>query len=1002
MKTPRLEHVIVLTCLFTLLCSQVDAQVDRLNETWTVTIGNQTVYPNPDGSFLVPSITLIDQDGDLQGDELLRVFAIGRKPDGTRQYASSGFFRLVQGETLFVDSLTFSDTPPAGFIQSVRIAGPETLAIGDLMAVSTFVTPPNGDEEPAQTAAEGTTYRSSNPTVLSVTDQGVVEGVSPGNATIIAMNAGAAGVHTLRVLGAQFSTTVRGYVQQPSGDCVPGALVELTDRSSTMTDGTGRFEIEINTTDPVTAIQAIVYFDNGIDRFVGRSASTSTSRDAVTDLGIIVLEQEQPTYLFDHAAIAPSGSGQSSQITDFSFEDINGDHISDLIAIAGDELVIFTADNGGKFTESYRGPSIRARFEIVDHDGDGDPDIVSASSNTAVVWENLGNNDWQSVHITIEGLAPLYENYQFVKLADLDSDGHFELILVAQATPSSESIVIVSRNDGFGNYVDPIVYCLVGTTQRIGEFAIVDLNSDGHLDAVAYNSQTLTPELRPGFNDGSGNLSWSAPVVLGISTGFNGYFIDTNQDSHIDFVTTSFENNPSSLVTFLNSGNGLDFVQVPSAIEMFFTATSGDFDLDGKEDILGARIRNPGGNPTLFEGKLAYGDGMASFQGQCNIGSQAVILGKTGDGNGDGFPDAAYSYNGNIRILQNDCSGKLRAERLQDAGFAPDELLAADMTGDGTEDVIGLKSLSFPRGVAIARNTGDGNLTFGSATSISASGGLRNISPLDLNGDSLSDLALLKFTGHSNSASIVFLENQGMGSLSLANQIPIGGPFGGLTVANFDQDLSPELLVVQPGVVRVFKLTDNFTVQELPSSTISHIPQQRAGAGDFDADGDLDLIVYQYDIGQLIFLEHTAPATFVSGAAIAGTENAVTFAVQTINADIFPDLVFENSQGFQIYYGSPSGLVPGPTLERSIANISGCIADFNLDGIQDFASQFSTSGIAVSTSLNAGAAFESQVYAGFVTNVDFVAIDLDLDGDSDILLSDRDNGLFLIHENRLR
>ncbi len=1013
MKNPRLVPGTFFACLLTLICVHAHAQVDRLNESWTVTIGNQTVYANLDGSFLVPSITVVDNNNDMQSDELIRVFAVGRKPDGSRQYAASTHFRLVQGETYFVDALIYSDIPPVGFVQSIRVEGPSELTIVKMAPVSTFITLQTGDEEPAQTADQGTTYRSSNPTIVTVDENGLLEALAPGSVSIIAMNGGAAGVRSVRVMGTQTTTTIQGFVQLPDGASAPGASVQFTDGSSTVADLIGRFEFQVTSSQLLETIQATTSFSDGMDEYVGRSASLPVVPHRITDVGIIVLKPKQPTHLFDHAFIDPFDFVLTNEeVLDVEAEDISGDNITDLIVLGSKEITIWTADNVGKLTETFRDFSgALASITVADYDLDGDQDIVSAAHNHELHWENQGNGKWELGFTPIEGLD-LFQEYQFMESKDLDGDGYPELVFVQPTFNGPDPVIAVARNDHGNGYVDPIKFTLTGFTRPLDELELVDINGDQNIDVLAYFGNT-TSGLWVGLNDGGGSLTWIGPAPLSGPQSLypSAHFVDTNDDGHLDVVTSDSDNFPrSELVTFLNLGDGLTFTQAPSIVETNNPLASGDFDRDGIPDILGSKYWNLNRSQFLYDLTLAYGNGFGSFQDQTDLGLDPFYRnGETGDVDGDGFRDAVLWNRRGLGILQNNQAGGMRNEAIMDLNVAASEMVPADMDADGAEEVVILSNS--PRSVVVATSNGDRTLALGPVTSIGGSE-ISDLCVVDLTGNSMLDAVLLQRTSSSADDSIQFLENDGSRNLLKVNAIPIGNisSSAGLAAVNLDQDPAYELILIDRDTVRVFTQIDGFDFQEVASSLVSEDIRGRARHGDFDGDGDIDLLVLRQD--HLVVLMQTTPLIFSEGELIGPVTLAPNPAFEPafVNTDTFVDLIIAEpsyigkSGGITIYYGSGSGFLLGEEVEAVLTadEDSLCIADLNLDGSLDFVARAGLRGIAAITSTATGNGFSEQVYSGsFVESEDWdiVAIDLDHDGDLDIIQSDTSSRLFLVHEN---
>ncbi len=1015
------NRIVFFLTLFVLLGNQVDAQTERLDETWTVTVGGQTVFPNPDGSFRVPNLISVDADSDGLGDDLLRVIAVGTSPGGQAKYAYSGRFRLSQGQTFDIDVLTFSNELPAEIVRSVQIEGPDEVSVGDIETLTVTAILEDGQEFPIQTEAAGTTYRSSNPSILSVSNGGVVEALEPGNAAILAMNSGASGIKSFRVLGTQTNTTIQGFVQLPDGSSAMNAAVELTDGSSTMTNLDGRFAHPVTALRVLVNIQAIASYNDGQSDFVGRSSSHPVSQGGTTDVGIIVLEPKEPPPLLAHSSVHLFRSHADGEIYNIKVADMNSDNISDVVIGTNERLSILTFDNGGRLTESLiccggftesilAGSGNEYDFAVSDFDLDGDLDLVSASRNYVGYYENLGDGTWQPDSSLIVGLD-LPQNYQFVRSEDLDGDGYQELIFATQG--SLESLVGVVRNNGNKEFIDPIVYSLPGNFEPMDTFKIIDIDRDQDFDVVAFWGFAFDSHLRIGFNDGGANLTWTDQIPLsGPDQVYpNVFFEDTNHDGHVDLIGSGQSGNDQpTLVTFLNAGDNTTFTHVPTPFE-FSALASADINRDGTPDTFGVKFWNWPQNTHLFEPTAAFGDGQGAFQNQIDFGlSYYSSGGESADINGDGFTDIILWQRWRLGVFENDTNGGVRTEAVVSTGIVADEMVAIEIDGNNGDDIAILSNS--PRSVRIASSNGDGTINIGPSVGLGGTQ-LHNLHAIELTGDAHVDLVCLK--EGSGSESIVFLENDGTGGLLAPQELPIDNllfPFG-LSIGNLDQDLADELVVVERDVLHIFKQIDGFNYQETEIA-ISGISGPRPLLGDVDGDGDTDLVVRSG--GGLAVLLQTSPLVFEdSGELLEESLLSPSYEIAFIDSDDFPDLVVVRQQSGEvvIYYGSPSGFVMGEEFNAypAFGANSLRIVDLDLDGALDIlvasGDGQGRTGIAAITHNPDGSGLSMRHYGGTFpfspsTAWDIVAVDLDLDGDPEVVQSDGESRLFLIHENRLR
>ena len=103
-------------------------------------------------------------------DDFLRVTAVG-VADDTTYYAFNDPFQITQGETFSVTDLTVTQTPPPLPETIVLNVDSTLLAIGDVAAVSTTATLSDGAEIDVTPRSLWTTYRTSNPGIVTVEER---------------------------------------------------------------------------------------------------------------------------------------------------------------------------------------------------------------------------------------------------------------------------------------------------------------------------------------------------------------------------------------------------------------------------------------------------------------------------------------------------------------------------------------------------------------------------------------------------------------------------------------------------------------------------------------------------------------------------------------------------------------------------------------------------------------------------------------------------------------
>ena len=268
----------------------------QLDETWTVTVNGQTVQVNPDGSFRIPNVSAPDQFGlggpgtrpDFLSDDFIR--AIGTSTvNGVTRYAFSEPFQFRNRQTFIIGEMTITDNPPPLPTKILLTADESLIPIGNTTQLTVTGTLPDGSAADLTQRSFWTVYRTSNPAVATVGENGLVTGNSAGNVFITAVNEGATSVKLLTVTADIVDTTVQGFVQFEDGTPASGATVTTSFSGDELTGAEGFFSFPINTPseDNTVAVRASTTVDG--ERLVGTSGPVEIVPDGLTDAGVITL-----------------------------------------------------------------------------------------------------------------------------------------------------------------------------------------------------------------------------------------------------------------------------------------------------------------------------------------------------------------------------------------------------------------------------------------------------------------------------------------------------------------------------------------------------------------------------------------------------------------------------------------------------------------------------------------------------------------------------------------
>lgn len=374
---------------------------------------------------------------------------------------------------------------------------------------------------------------------------------------------------------------------------------------------------------------------------------------------------------------------------------------------------------------------------VADFDNDGKPDIaaVDQGSNFAFVYGNHSSTGTLSFDAMPYGLAAGVGPYA-IQAADLDGDGKPEVIIANMYAASIQIFQNLSTTPGTLSFTNPFSFDVAPDPSFI---AINDIDLDGKPDIAVTCSN--------GYGDGVVSIlkntsvpgSFSFAGHIDIPAGSGGLWgvalNDVDGDGKPDMTVSSGGTGQVSI--FRNIGTPGPINLFSFAPKVSFT-TGGypaivswaDFDGDSKPDLL------VGANSVqLFRNLSAPG----SFDS--NSLSAPTVLGTPngswnptpGDFDGDGKLDIAVrDVNGIVDIYKNNCSpGTISTNSFSlpytvVTGGAPLSLAAADMDGDGLNDLVlsneQTQMLSVFRNANNPQKAPPSHLTFSNITQISLDG----------------------------------------------------------------------------------------------------------------------------------------------------------------------------------------------------------------------------------------------------------------------------------------
>ena len=430
-----------------------------------------------------------------------------------------------------------------------------------------------------------------------------------------------------------------------------------------------------------------------------------------------------------------------------------------------------------------------------------------------------------------------------------------------------------------------------------------------------------------------------ATFYLENSNAFNLVAGDFNGDGIVDFaVHTLAPNNSPTLTILLGKGDGTFRQGRTYSIGESAGGSPlavGDFNGDGKLDIVAAN----GSAVVVF---LGNGDG--TFQAGIESASPQVPIGiAVGDFNEDGKLDLAvanFQSETDIQIMLGNGDGTFQAAMNFPVTTYPTAVAIADYNHDGHLD------LAVANGGAEAGNTvsvlfGKGDGTFGPKTDYRIGYGPNDIIAADLNGDGKVDLATANYTD--GTASVLL--NKGDGTFLPATNYVAGHPWAPyrIAAAPLEPDSEPSLVVSTIAGTYVLVNSGNGTFK----AALGYEPVSTGAVlTDLNGDGNTDLVVAGsfLDSGGaegVTILLGKGNGIFVSPTAYVAAPNLSGITIGDFNGDGIPDLAATGDDGgpLAILLGRGNGVFSPPVFYNNIASELGYVAsgDFNRDGKMDLA-----------------------------------------------------------------
>ena len=577
----------------------------------------------------------------------------------------------------------------------------------------------------------------------------------------------------------------------------------------------------------------------------------------------------------------PSQSiGVLTKATSSNSADLDGDGDLDILASSSDpygpegsQLVWFeNTDGQGAFGPAQTITTDGDFMEIcvADLDGDGDIDVIPASTSGGISWfENrtphgVSSDEFAEARVIAE---PDVEDANAIIAADLDGDSDLDSLLISSGT---EEIVWYENVDGAGNYGPRRV--VSDTASEVVSVQAADLDNDGYLDVISATLSDDNPQIVWYKNDGQG--AFGSPRLLAKDTPRAIYPADVDNDGDVDIISGGKKNGTSGAsggtISWYENTDGAGGAWAQHVItHVGFNSQLNIADLDGDADVDIALTTNwKDTNGDMRDIKIIWcenTDGAGTFathlvaEAEGTTGPLGFI--QIGDMDDDNDPDLITRStwkSGQHRELvwhENvDGRGNFGAEHPISGPGNPIYLRGvADMDGDGDQDVLVRQVRQFTgEGLYLAWfENGNGKGEFEPLQRLAPTPG-EFVVPADLDSDKNVDLLA------AGGFDVVAYMGTGAGEFGPMNLVTAKPR--SVVAADLDNDGDQDALAIGPSKIFWYDNIDGAGAFG-PREVLDHVHDFRqVSAVDLDQDGDLD--VFASSISNMVWYENGGGGDF--------------------------------------------------------------------------------------------------------------------------------------------
>lgn len=660
--------------------------------------------------------------------------------------------------------------------------------------------------------------------------------------------------------------------------------------------------------------------------------------------------------------------------------DVDGDGDIDVLSASSSDDLIAWYENDGtgnfgarKIISDYANAVLA--IDTADVDLDGDIDVLATYQlDDKVVWfQNMGNGNFSGqIIIDASFNAPS-------SIKAIDVDGDLDMDVVVGGNQSSPPIVWY-ENDGTGSFAPPITISSLFFIISGSDLTVADLDGDGDKDLLCASS--LADKLVWFQNTGG---VFSSEIVLSntLDSPNSPYVGDLDGDLDLDIICSAFFD--STVVWFENLGGGSFSSDILISNQTYkpFATTIVDIDNDGDNDVVSGSIDD--GQVEWFANS-----GTGVFGPPQYIDSiYNIRYLYFADLTGNNFQDIIAISSGMLQYYSNLGGGTFDpAHEITPSTGGGVFLNSFDFDNDGDRDILAT-SWSDDK-LSYFENLGYGQFGLQEVllSEMLTNGNPEVVIPGDLDNDGDEELLVTKYWPLPDE--IVWLDNLG------------GGLFGPQQVITDTIDKPSDLALIDVNndtyldVIASIKSTDQvvwyansgagtFGPPQIITDTLDN--PMDIEAGDLDNDGDLDLVATSYNENMVVWYENIGGG--FGPEQIIG--DSMNLADQSVLVDINNDGLLDVCTRYQYSIVWFQNLGSGSFGPMNIICATNYFpkqlqaVDVNDDGFIDIVAHHVYSSDAVAWFENDGSGNFSTHQTSITCNT-FYLDDVDDDGDKDLII----------------